>query len=512
MNARRRVPRREILKLAAAGGAAALTGLPLGPARAAAPDLVIGMSLDPGHLDPRVEAGGPGWSIFSHMFDGFVFRDDRTNPIPWLVTKWEQTSPTVLRWHLRKGVKFHNGEEFTAESVKFSLEQYAAPTSRSPWKTRIGVIREYRIQDPHTIDLVTERPNRPLLRNSTSAMALSPRAFREMAERFPTNPVGTGAMKFVEYRPGQHVVMQAHPGYWGKRPAFSQMRFRFIPENGTRLAALEAGEVMVVNNVPPDQISRLRANPNLRVIISPTNRVIFIALRTDRKPFNDKRVRQALNYAIDREALSKGIMGGLAPIAKAPLPESVFGAHPSLPPYQYDPERAKKLLVEAGAAGTPFSLGVPNGRYLLDKQVGEAIAGYLEAVGLQVKFESPLWSSFVNEVTKYERSKYDGFMFGWGVTTGEPDQLMGDHFHSTAVKRTLYANPEVDRLINEARENFDEARVRAAYLRAQEIVWDECPWIWLLEQPDINAVNKRLKWAAGRRDEYLLFHDATLGA
>ena len=155
---------------------------------------------------------------------------------------------------------------------------------------------------------------------------------------------------------------------------------------------------------------------------------------------------------------------------------------------------------------------MPNGRYLLDKQMGEAIAGYLEAVGLQVKFESPLWSSFVNEVTKYEKSKYDGFMFGWGVVTGEPDQLMGDHFYSTAVKRTLYANPEVDRLINEARESFDEARVRAAYLRAQEIVWDECPWIWLLEQPDINAVNKRLKWAGGRRDEYLLFHDATLGA
>jgi peptide/nickel transport system substrate-binding protein len=512
VNARRRVTRREILKLAAAGGAAALTGLSRGPARAAAPDLVIGMSLDPGHLDPRVEAGGPGWSIFSHMFDGFVFRDDRTNPIPWLVTKWEQVSPTVLRWHLRKGVKFHNGEEFTAESVRFSLEQYAAPASRSPWKTRIGVIREYRIQDPLTVDLVTERPNRPLLRNITSAMALSPRAFREMAERFPTNPVGTGPMKFAEYRPGQHVVMQAHPGYWGRKPDFTQMRFRFIPENGTRMAALEAGEVMVVNNVPPDQIPRLRANPNLRVITSPTNRVIFIALRTDRKPFNDKRVRQALNYGIDREAISKGIMGGLAPIAKAPLPESVFAAHPSLPPYPYDPERAKKLLAQAGAAGAPFFLGVPNGRYLLDKQVGEAIAGYLETIGLQVKFESPLWSSFVNEVTKYEKSKYDGFMFGWGVVTGEPDQLMGDHFHSTAVKRTLYANPEVDRLINEARENFDEARVRAAYLRAQEIVWDECPWIWLLEQPDINAVNKRLKWAAGRRDEYLLFHDATLGA
>jgi peptide/nickel transport system substrate-binding protein len=511
-----RISRRRALQLGAGGGAAALASM-FDARRAAAqtkPDaeLIIAMSSDPGHLDPRVEAGTPGFALLSHIHDAAVWRDERTNPIPWLVTKWEQPAANVLRWHLRKGVKFHNGEDFTAEAIKVTYESNAAPNSKAPWRARIAIIKEYRIRDTYTIDLVTEKPNRPLLRNTTSCQVMSPRAMKELGEKIATNPVGTGAYKFVEYRPGQHLVMEANSGWWGPKPAIKRLRVRFIPENGTRMAALEAGEVMVVNNVPPDQISRLRANPNLRVIISPTNRVIFIALRTDRKPFNDKRVRQALNYAIDREALSKGIMGGLAPIAKAPLPESVFGAHPSLPPYQYDPERAKKLLVEAGAAGAPFSLGVPNGRYLLDKQVGEAIAGYLEAVGLQVKFENPLWSSFVNEVTKYERSKYDGFMFGWGVTTGEPDQLMGDHFHSTAVKRTLYANPEVDRLINEARENFDEARVRAAYLRAQEIVWDECPWIWLLEQPDINAVNKRLKWAAGRRDEYLLFHDATLGA
>lgn len=142
--------------------------------------------------------------------------------------------------------------------------------------------------------------------------------------------------------------------------------------------------------------------------------------------------------------------------------------------------------------------------------MGEAIAGYLEAVGLKVQFESPLWSTFVAEVTKYERSKYDGFMFGWGVVTGEPDQLTGDPFHSKAVKRTLYANPEVDRLIAETRESFDQAKVKSAFHRIQEIVWDECPWIWLYEQPDINAITRKLRWTGGRRDEYLLFHDAAL--
>lgn len=508
--------RRQALELAAVGGAAVLGLWPRRTVLAApavpAAELVVAFSADPGHMDPRVEAGVPGFSIFLHMHDPLVWRDERTNPIPWLVEHWEQVSPNTLRWHLRKGVKFHNGEEFTAESVKVSFEQYSAPTSRSPWRNRLAVVKEFRAPDPHTIDLVTAHPNRPLLRNSTSTMVLSPRALRELGDKLATNPVGTGQMRFVEYQPGQHVVMEANPEYWGQRSNIKQMRVRFIPENGTRLAALEAGEVMMVNNVPPDQIGRLRGNPNLQVLASPTNRVIFVTLRTDRKPFHDKRVRQAMNYAIDKQAITQDLLGGMAPIARAPLPEAVFGFHPDLPPYTYDPERAMKLLAEAGATGATFNFGTPNGRYLLDKQVGEAIAGYLEAVGLKVIFENLAWSAFISEVTKYDKTKYDGYLLGWGVVTGEPDQLMGDHFYSKKVGYTKYDNPEVDRLIDEARESFDEARVKAAYARAQAIVWDECPWIFLYEQPDISAINRKLKWAAGRRDEYLLFWDASIEA
>jgi peptide/nickel transport system substrate-binding protein len=510
------ITRRQALTLITVGGAAAL-GLCPSPHALAAPavikpaaDLVVAFSADPGHMDPRVEAGGIGWSIFEHIFDNFVFRDARTNPIPWLVERWEQVSPTTLRWHLRHGVKFHNGEEFTAESVQASFEQYTASTSRSPWRNRLAVVKAFKTLDPLTIDLITEQPNRPLLRNSTSAMALSPRALREHGDKFATNPVGTGQMRFVEYQPGQHVVMEVNPQYWGQPAHFKHMRFRFIPENGTRIAALEAGEVMMVNNVPPDQMGRLKANPNVQVLASPTNRVMFVTLRTDRKPFTDKRVRQAMNYAIDKEAITQDLMGGMAPIARAPLPEAVFGFHPNLPPYPYDPERAQKLLTEAGAMGATFNFGAPNGRYLLDKQIGEAIAGYLEAVGLKVVFENPAWSTFVSEVTKYDKSKYDGYLFGWGITSGEPDQLMGDHFYSKKVGYTKYTNPEVDRLIDEARGNFDDARVQAAYVKAQEIVWDECPWIFLYEQPDITAINKRLQWRGGRRDEYWLFHTAVL--
>lgn len=507
--------RRQALRITA-GGAASLAAM-LRARRAPAqtrPDveLVVGMSADPGHLDPRVEAGTPGFAMLSHIHDAAVWRDERTNPIPWLVTKWEQVAPNVLRWHLRKGVKFHNGEDFTAEAIKVTYETTVAPNSKAPWRARMAVIKEQRIRDAHTIDLVTERPNRPLLRNTTSCQIMSPRAIKELGDRIATNPVGTGAFKLAEYRPGQHLLLEANPGWWGPKPSFRRLRFRFIPENGTRLAALEAGEVMMVNNVPPDQLPRLRGNPELRVLSWPTNRIIFVALRTDRKPFDDKRVRQALNYAIDREAISKGIFSGMAPLAKAPIPEAVFGAHTGLPPYTYDPARAKRLLAEAGATGATFSFGAPSGRYLLDKQVAEAVTGFLEAVGLKVTFENPVWSTFVTEILKYERSKYDGYLFGWGITTGEPDQALGDHFHSGAPKRTMYRNADVDRYIAEERESFDDAKVKAALLKAQEIIWEEAPWIFLYENPEVNAINRKLGWAGGRRDEYPIFTGASIQA
>ncbi len=438
-----------------------------------------------------------------------MFRDAKGDPISWLVEKWEQAQPNVLRLKLKKGVKFHNGEDFTAETVKFSMEQYTAPNSRSPWKNRMGIIKEYRILDRYTIEYVTEKPNRPLLRNTTSSMALSPKAFKDLGDKFATNPVGTGPMKFVEYRPGQHLLVEQNPDYWGQKLNFKRLRWRFIPEDGTRVAALEAGEVMMVNNVPPDQLPRLKDNKNLEVTVSRTNRVMFVNIDTRRKPFEDKRVRQAMNYAVDKEAIAKNIMGGMAPVAKAPLPEGLFGFYDGLTPFKYDPDKAKKLLADAGASGATINLGAPNGRYLLDKQVGEAIANFLSAVGFKVMLENPTWSTYVSEVTKYQKAKYDAYLFGWGIAS-EPGQEMSEFFLSKNAQRSGYSNPEVDKLIAEGVENFDEAKVKEAYKKAQEIIWEDCPWIWLYQQPDINAINKRLRnWTPGRTDEYLLFWPPT---
>ncbi len=509
----KRLSRRDFLKyssVALATGALSGAGTRIVSAKGFSDELVVGFSGDPGHLDPTIEAGGIGWSTMHQIFEPPVWRDKYTNPIPWLVEKWEQVSPTALRWYLRKGVKFHNGEEFTAEAIKVSIEKITAPDSRSPSRNRLRPIVGFKIHNAHTIDLITKKPTRPLLRNITQSFVISPRALREMGDKFSTNPFGTGPMRFVEYRPGEHVLMEANPDYWGKKSNFKRMRIRFIRETGTRVASLEAGEVMMINNVPPDKLPRLRANPKLKVLVTPLNRVVYVILRCDRKPFNDVRVRKALNYAVDKEALTKGIMGGMAPKMTAPLAKSLFGSHPNLPPYKYDPDRAKKMLAEAGASGATFYFGAPHGRYLLDRQIGEAIAGYLSAIGLNVKFENPPWGTFVSEITKYQKCKYHGYMFSVGGSMGEPDGVMWENFHSKGVPRSMYSNPEVDRMLDEAREIFDMDKVKSLYYKAQEIVWDECPWIFLYQQPDICAINKKLQWSAGRRDARYLFHDASI--
>jgi ABC-type transport system substrate-binding protein len=515
-----RFTRRRFLEAVGAATGAAALGIWPGSSSAGAPtvikptaELVVAFSVDPGHFDPRVEAGVPGFSMmYPHMYETIVWRrkDLALDPALSLAEQWEQVNPTTLRFKLRQGVNFHNGEEFTAEAVKLTAESFTAPESKFPVKSSMAVTREVKIVDKYTADYLTEVPSRPLLRILGLQAMMSPRAMKELGPKIATNPVGTGPYEFVEYVPGQHVLMEVNPHYWGPQPKSNRLKIRFIPENGTRLAALESGEVMMVTNVPPDSIKRLEGNPQLEMRTSVTNRIMFVTLRTDRPPWTDKRARQALNYAIDKEAITQGILGGLAPIAKAPLPPAVFGSHTGLQPYPYDPPRAKKLLAAAGASGATFNLGVPNGRYLLDRQIGEAIAGYLSEAGLKVNFDNPTWSSFVTEISKFDQAKYDGYFFGWGVVTGEPDMLMREHFHSKFTRRNAYKNPEVDRLVDEAAESFDEAKVQGAYFRAQEIVWDECPWIFLHLQPDLNAVNKRLRGFEARPDEWLILTEAHL--
>jgi ABC-type transport system substrate-binding protein len=460
-----------------------------------AQEITVALGTDVGSLDPRISFNVPGESQLQTMYETLVGLDPNGRVLPKLAESWEmKENPPQIKFKLRKNVKFHNGEPFTAESVKYTLESIVAPESKSPKKPFLAQIAGVDVVDPYTAIVKMKSFNRDLLRTLTLFPVMMPaKASKELGDKMATTIIGTGPYKFVEYRSGEKLVVTANPDYWGKKPQLPKITFRIIPEHGTRLVALESGEAMMINNLPIDQIDRLAKSPNIEILAAPTARVVTLAVRMDRKPLDDVRVRHALNYAINKEELIKTILGGRAQIANSPLPPMCFGADPTMKPWPYDPAKAKELLTQAGYPnGFKLKFGTPVGRFLQDKQISEAIAGYLEKVGIKTELDTPEFATYVAETMKKD-GKYDIFLFAWGYQTLDPHWGFGTLYHSRFATRTAYNNPKVDELLDKARQVADEQDATKIYIEVQKIIWGDASMVWLYYQPDIIGVNKRFK-------------------
>jgi ABC-type transport system substrate-binding protein len=505
------VSRRRFLSTTAAFGV--LTALDPGAggrrAAAAGTDLRVGMSVDPVTPgDPRQTMSGlAGLSqAVPHVFETLVVRDDAMRPGPGLAERWDQIDPTTLRLHLRKGVKFHNGEPFDGESVKYTIESILAPASKSHRKSQIQAVKEISIPSAHVVDLNTGVPNRPLLRMLGNIPIMAPKASQAQGERIATTPVGTGPFRHAEYLPGNRWVLKASPDYWGPRPRLQQVTWRYVKDDGARVAALLAGDVDVINNVPPDQIGRVKSAGKAVESVVGTF-IIYCGMRCDRGPFTDIRVRQALNYAVDKKAIVDKLLAGQGQVADSPLAPTLAYRR-SLGAWPYDPERARALLKEAGYDGRTARevvFGTAVGRYIRDREIGQAISGYLEAVGFKHRFEAPDWPAYFSAVRRGgDSSKYDMFILGYGPQSMEPDQLLSYAFQSKPYLNTMaYANPEVDRLLQAGRETFDESKLAGIYGDLTKTVWNDAPVIWLHFQPEITAFASGLKGYGPRADSML---------
>ncbi len=506
--------RRQVLGLLGAATGAAAVGAPR-PARAqkSVDTLKVAISGDPGNLHPWMLNGMPMFSTFwPTIYESILWHDDKMNLIGNLAERWEVTG-SDLKLHLRRNVSYHNGKPLEADSVKYAVEQITAPTSKALWKSMIAAVQKTTIHDRHTITLHMEKPFRSVLMNLVTIALIEPAHAQAVGERIGVQPVGTGPYRFVEYVPGSHLTVERHDGYYGPKPKIPRIHFRWIPENGTRLSALESGEVQFINNVPPDQLSRVEGNERLRLLSTSTARIIFMGIRTDRKPLDDKRVRQAINHAVDRETIARTILRGKAQAATTPIAPMILGGDAKLPPYTYDPQKARALLRAAGAEGATINMGSPNGRYIMDKQVAEAVQGYLQKVGLKANLEAPEWATYIGEVIKGDKSKYDMHLLGWGVITMEPDYQARDHHHSANTKRwTAFGNKELDRAIDEAVLIMDRAKAREAYHKIFATVWDEAPWLFLHYQPELIGVDRRLAGFTPLPDEWLRFQTIDLPA
>ena len=472
--------------------AVVLAALPGGVLAAPEGQIVIAQGGDPSTLDPHMHAENFTFAVVHNVFDHLARRfvkDGKLAHEPGLATSWTSVNPTTWEFQLRRGVKFHNGEDFNAEAVKFSIERVLNPDQKARWRWAFTDIERVEVVDSHTVRIVTKAPFPTLITNLAFCMPIVPPKYvREKGDaHVATNPVGTGPFKFVRWRKDDALVLEANEGYWRGAPKIKTLIFRPIPDESTRVAALSTGEVDVARGVPPSLVKQISDNPRTRIAKVPSALNIHVILDTLKEgPLRDRRVRQAINYGVDKEGIIRTILEGNGGAVGGPLTPVMFGFAPDVKPYPYDPERAKKLLAEAGfAQGISLTLNSPNGRYLKDKEVNEAIAGQLSKIGIRTQVVVHEWGTYVS---KWPDGLVPMYMIGW-AGAWDADGIMFPLLR-TGQRFSRWSNPEFDAILDKARRTLNEAERVKLYRQATQLAHDEAPWLYLFHGMDIYGVSR----------------------
>lgn len=456
---------------------------------------------EPVSLDPTIDINKTSINIQYTMFDPLVNNTPDNEIIPWLATSWEPVEPTRWRFNLRQGVTFHNGEPFNAESVVFSINAYQ--TSQGEGSKLFTSIAGAEVVDEYTVDILTEQPNPIIPRTMAFLMVLPPQDYAEKGpEQFTLAPVGTGPFSFDEWQTGVQIKVSANPGYWRGAPRLDEVIFKPAPEASTRAALLETGEADIIANVPPELADQIATKPGLRVAQTPSLRMIFVEFNPFEPPFDDVRVRQAFNHAVDKESLINDVLGGYATRITGVILPGWLGYNPdALTSYEYDPDKARQLLAEAGYAdGLEVDFWFPIGRYLKDKEVAEAIAGQLQDVGVTLKMEGSDIGTLVQRIHTQTLSGLH--FFSMAPLIMDPDYLYRTHFYSEGLNQYGWTE-RTDADIEAAVSTVDEAERDRIYSELDQYLTNEhVPWIYMYQQNLIYGVNDNLEWTP-RSDEVI---------
>ncbi len=472
--------------------------------------IVIAQGVDPTTLDPHNHFESPAYNVCANIFDTLLQRNDQAKIEPMLATSYRIVNDTTWEFTLRKGVKFHNGEDFDAASVKFSLERMIDPKNKLRQVVMGQLIDHVEIIDPYKVNIITKKPY-PALDAQLCILGsiLPPKYVQEKGAAYiATNPVGTGAYKFVRWAKDDQIVLQANENYWRGAPRIKKAVFRPIPEATTRVAGLQTQELDIIVNIPP-HLERLM-NWKGRSFVSkvPSVRVIFMAFDNLKPgPAADPRFRRAVAHAVDMETIIKKVLGGNAIRLGSPLTKSHFGYDPSIKPYDYNPALAKKLLAEAGYAQVPeFVINSPNGRYLNDRDIAEAVAGDLRKVGINASVKTHEWGNYMS--LTYRHSAGPLYLLGWGNPTFDADGSLFAILRS-GQPISSFSNAKLDALLDQGQSTMDPKKRVKIYSEACKIIKEEAAWAFGYQQMDIYGVNERVNWKA-RSDEYISVFDMSL--
>jgi peptide/nickel transport system substrate-binding protein len=470
--------------------------------------LVVGVGTNINTLDPHNTATvQTDLSVISHLHAALLIRAADMSLQPQMATSWRAVDDLTWRFTLRSGVNFSNGEALDAEAVKWNFDRVREPANNARVRPWFSLVREVAVISPTEIEIRTSGPF-PALPAQLSAFFLLPP--RWTASNNPANAaVGAGPYEMVAFTPGDRVVLKAHPGWFGDRPVFDTVTFRVIPEPGARIAALMAGEVDLVTNLPPSEFQRINASGRAQAAAVDSTRIVFLKFNLLVPPLSDNvRLRRALNAAVDREAIRDTIWGGMGTITPCQmLTPAYFGFKPDLRPPAYDPALARRLLAEAGIrpGQVTLELEVPVGPYLLAQDVAQTVAVQIEEVGVKTRIVEMEFGTFMN---KYLRAQNMGQMayltYAW--PTLDADGILS--LFEAGVQYAYWNDQTLTGFLKEARTTTDPNRRLAIYQQATAYMCEQAPVLWLFTQPVTYATSNRVRWQP-RGDDWVRAWDFT---
>ncbi|MFT8243022.1 ABC transporter substrate-binding protein [Roseomonas sp. BN140053] len=498
---------------------------------AAAQEARVALQTETSSIDPHYALVGANQTVAQHIFDALVGSDENLRPVPGLAT-FSNPEPDVWEFRIREDARFHDGSPVTAEDVRFSLERMPkVPNSPAPFIRLAGAVTAVEVVDERTVRLRSRGPDPSVVLNAMTAYIVSARvAANASTADFNSGraAIGSGPWRFAEWQPGAQLRLTRNDSYWGPKPAFERATIRPVANDAARMAALLAGDADLIDAVPPGEVARLRARPEVGVTTSPSSRVIYIALDQDndvspfvtardgrplaQNPLKDARVRRALSLGINRAAIVERVISGASRATAQLAVQGQVGFDPALPAPEFDVAAARRLLSDAGyPEGFRITLHSPNNRYIEDDKTSQAVAQFWTRIGLDARVEVMPSNVFFTRAGKRE---FSAFLIGFGHTTGDSwlglSQVLRTYDQARGLgglNRGRYSSPDFDRVIDEARGVVDPSRRDAMLRQAQEIAFRRDVGILPLHVPDnVWAHRANLIYGGGLDENTLTQH------
>ncbi len=468
--------------------------------------LIAAIGGEPDQLDPSKTSAYFSFEVLENVYDTLVEPDADLQMRPALAESWDVT-PDQLTWtfHLRRGVKFHDGSPLTADDVVFTYRRIIDEELANVDK--LSAIADIRAANPSTVVLRLKQPSPNLLTNlgGFKGMAIVQRKNVESGQ-IATHPIGTGPFSFEGQKSGDSITLNANPDYWGGAPKVSGVVFRFIPEKSTALSALQAGEIDWTDSIPTQRVNQLSDDDSVNLAVVPSNDYWYLALNEARKPWNDVRVRQAIAYAIDRDAIVTATSYGTAANNQLAIPKGNFW-YTDYSRYHYDIDTAKRLLAEANAAPQKLDMLVTN-EYPETVTAAQIIADNLAPLGITVNIRTVDFATWLDEQNS---GHFDMLMMGWLGNIDPDDFYYAQHHTDGTSNAQKFSNPEVDRLLDAGRVETNQDARAQIYRKAATLIADEGSYIYLYNPSVIQAWNKDMSGYEARRDKAVRFRTASIG-